>query len=502
MRHLKKHRSSGPALLARLILLFCLPGVNALAASAGMVDGDFQFSGSVMTLPNNGLIGNWVVGGRTVKVFVTTEIRQDKGPVVVGAFVEVRGIPQADGSINATRIEVRQTVGAGGVRIVFNAMIASLPNTAGFIGNWMVNSLARGITVRVTAATRLKQDKGLFATGAFVRVRGFLQNDGTIDATRIETRVVEPLENFKFLGTIESLPNTPGLIGDWVVSGRAIHVSAMTRIEQERRRVAVGVLVQIEGILQADGSINATEIKTLTVVSVSAASFSGTALAPEAITSGFGSFLSESVQAAVTIPLPLLLAGTQVKVKDSAGIERFAPLFFVSPTQINFQTPAGTALGTATVMVMNEDGDIITGTAQVAATAPGLFSANADGQGVAAALALRIKANGSQSYEPIAVFDAAQNKFVARPLDLGPETDGVFLILFGTGLRHRGSLSAVTAKIGGIDSQALFAGGQGDFVGLDQANLRVPRSLRERGEVEVELQVDDKRANKIKIHIR
>ncbi|MGH9841738.1 MAG: hypothetical protein ACREEM_23540 [Blastocatellia bacterium] len=134
--------------------------------------------------------------------------------------------------------------------------------------------------------------------------------------------------------------------------------------------------------------------------------------------------------------------------------------------------------------------------------APGLFTADASGKGVAAATALRIRADGTQSFEPIARFDAAQNKFVAVPIDLGPENEQVFLILFGTGIRARSALSAVTAKLGGVDCQAPFAGAQGDFAGLDQINVRLPRSLAGRGEVDVALTVDSQVANTVKVSIR
>ncbi|MCI0621526.1 MAG: hypothetical protein L0387_07635 [Acidobacteria bacterium] len=82
--------------------------------------------------------------------------------------------------------------------------------------------------------------------------------------------------------------------------------------------------------------------------------------------------------------------------------------------------PPGTACRAATITVTGSDGAISTGMAQIAAVAPGLFSANASGQGVAAALALRIKAVGSGSSEPVAQFDLAQNRFVTRALSLRP----------------------------------------------------------------------------------
>jgi len=239
------------------------------------------------------------------------------------------------------------------------------------------------------------------------------------------------------------------------------------------------------------------------IASVSAASFAaGGGLAPESITAGFGANLATSTQTASSLPLPTTLAGVSVKVTDSAAVERLAPLFFVSPGQINYQIPPGTANGPVSVMVTGAAGPIASGAAQIFGAAPGLFSANSSGQGVAAALALRIKADGSQSFEPVAQFDPAQNRFVPVPIDLGPATDQVFLVFFGTGLRYRSSLSAVNCAIGGASTEALFVGAAPGFAGLDQVNARLPRSLVGRGEVGVELFVDSKAANTVRVSIR
>jgi uncharacterized protein (TIGR03437 family) len=154
------------------------------------------------------------------------------------------------------------------------------------------------------------------------------------------------------------------------------------------------------------------------------------------------------------------------------------------------------------VTITSDDGTVSAGTVQIATVAPGLFAANANGQDVAAAVAARVRADGSQSFEPVARFDQAQNRFVAVPIDLGPETDQVFLILFGTGVRFRSALSAVTVKVGGADMQASFADATPGFVGLDQVNARLLRSLIGRGEVDVALTVDGKAANTVKVNIR
>ena len=74
---------------------------------------------------------------------------------------------------------------------------------------------------------------------------------------------------------------------------------------------------------------------------------------------------------------------------------------------------------------------------------------------------------------------------------------GIAMMLFGTGLRHVSSLSTVRVKIGGEEAEVFYAGPQGDFIGLDQVNVRVPRSLSGRGEVELVLMVDGQVANTV-----
>ncbi len=235
---------------------------------------------------------------------------------------------------------------------------------------------------------------------------------------------------------------------------------------------------------------------------VSAANYSALAIAGESIVAAFGTGLATGTTVATTIPLPTVLGGTRVVVRDGAGVERLAPLFFVSPNQVNYQIPAGTAAGTATVTITSSDGIVSAGAAQVATSAPSLFTADASGQGIAAAFAVRVR-NGSQTVEQVYRFDSAQGKNVGVPLDLGPAGDTVVLVLYGTGLRNRTSQNAVTASIGGANSEVLYASVAPGFIGLDQLNVVVPRSLAGRNsEVDVVVTVDGKTANTVRVSIK
>jgi uncharacterized protein (TIGR03437 family) len=248
-------------------------------------------------------------------------------------------------------------------------------------------------------------------------------------------------------------------------------------------------------ILYRQAVLNVPEL-----ASVSAASYNGE-LAAESIVAAFGENLAAGTAIATTLPLPTQLAGATVKVKDADGAERDAPLFFVSPNQINYQIPTGTSIGIASISVQNSSGETVAkGTVPITTASPALFSANTTGQGVPAASLLRVRGD-AQFYEPLARYDAEQKQFVPVPIDLGPEGDQVFLILFGTGFRASGT-SGVMVTIGDEDAEVLYAGPAPGFAGLDQANVRIPRSLISKGEVAILLTADSRSSNAVTISIR
>ena len=251
-------------------------------------------------------------------------------------------------------------------------------------------------------------------------------------------------------------------------------------------------------------TLGGSAVKAL--ATVSAASFSAGELTAEGIVAAYGTGLATSSATATSTPLPTTLAGTTVAVRDSAGVTRNAPLFFVSSGQINFVVPTGTAAGSADITVTAGDGSVSASTVTIANVAPGLFTMNTNGAGAVAAVALRIKANGTQTFETVAEFNTTTQRWVTKPIDLGADlganSDVVYLIPYGSGIRNRSSLANVTATIGGTSVPVEFAGKQGGLAGVDQLNLRLPRTLIGRGEVDLILRVDGKQANTVKVNIK
>ncbi|HLX44238.1 MAG TPA: hypothetical protein VKR43_12425 [Bryobacteraceae bacterium] len=223
------------------------------------------------------------------------------------------------------------------------------------------------------------------------------------------------------------------------------------------------------------------------------------AVTPASIASLYGSNLASETKVAGVQPPPLSLGGITLMVTDSADVARGAPLMYVSPTQINFVVPAGTASGTATFTILSA-GAPLTTTGTVQPVAPTLFSMSGDGKGVAAASAISLQAADPSIQSPVAVFSCDSSGCFSTPIGLGVDTP-VILTLYGTGIRNRSALSNVSVTINGISAQVQYAGVQPTFAGLDQVNIALPLTLRGSGEVNVVMTVDGQTANVVVIDI-
>ena len=149
-------------------------------------DGRDEIKGTIQSLPGTAnLVGDWRVSGRTVHVTATTIIDRENGPVAVGAFVEVHGLMRADGSIDATKIEINPGIsGNDGENVNFKGRIDALPSSSDLRGDWTID----GRTVHVISSTRLKGEHGPFSVGTRVKVKGIQLTGGAIVATRIQVR--------------------------------------------------------------------------------------------------------------------------------------------------------------------------------------------------------------------------------------------------------------------------------------------------------------------------
>jgi uncharacterized protein (TIGR03437 family) len=211
----------------------------------------------------------------------------------------------------------------------------------------------------------------------------------------------------------------------------------------------------------------------------------GSAVAPDSLATIFGASLAQATASATLDAngqLPTVLASTSVEIN---GV--LAPLFYVSPGQINLVVPGGLTAGTATVLIRSTtSGSTKSGTALVSASAPGIFTSDASGAG------------------PGAILNAVTYRaapFLVQTPENGADTR-TRIAVYGTGLRDADSVTAQAQDTAGNYSLTVeYAGAAPGYFGLDQVNLLLPPDLDGAGTVSLSLTADGSAANVVTLQV-
>lgn len=198
---------------------------------------------------------------------------------------------------------------------------------------------------------------------------------------------------------------------------------------------------------------------------VNAASFSpapNNSVAPGALVSIFGTNLAPTTTGAGSLPLPTVLAGTQVTINGVA-----APLIFVSQSQINAQVPFESSPGSTLNLVVKIAGlpDSKPEPVRVEAVSPAIFTLTQNGAGAAAVLhadfALVSTSAPAKPGETVLIYCTGL---------------GATQPLLKSGAAGNGELTVQipTITIGGQNARVDFSGAAPGFAGLYQVNAVVP----------------------------
>jgi len=178
------------------------------------------------------------------------------------------------------------------------------------------------------------------------------------------------------------------------------------------------------------------------------------AFAPGMLLSVFGVELAPSIQAAGSLPLPLTMLGVSATVN---GVS--APLYYVSPGQLNIQVPYETGSGTA-VLGVNNNGQVASYLFQVAPAAPGIFT---DASG-----ALVPNASGKIGQELLL--------FITGEGDVSPQLADGNTPASGTPVSGLPKPRLpVSVTVGGVAATLQFDGIPSGVAGVTQINFTVPQ---------------------------
>jgi uncharacterized protein (TIGR03437 family) len=214
----------------------------------------------------------------------------------------------------------------------------------------------------------------------------------------------------------------------------------------------------------------------------------GNVLAPGTIASLYGAnFSTQTVLADLAPPLPMTLGGVTITL-DSYPV----PIFFVSPTQINFQVPYFGIVNETTLTLTITQGSLSTSfPVEIANVAPALFTTNSQGSGQASALIAGTASipapagmfNGSRpahAGEYVSLYCTGLGSVTNTPYESYPALSDPFSITDFT----------PTVTIGGAPATVVFSGLAPGFVGLYQVNVQVPTGLTGGNALPVVLTID------------
>ena len=200
-----------------------------------------HFAAPIVALPPDGVLGEWTVGTETVVVSDKTRLLPDGVVPAVGDIADVTGFRTSDGKVDARLILIRRP---SQVEVEFFGPIQSIGET-----EWTV----RNVRVIITATTEII---GTPQVGLIAEVKGFLQPDRSVVATRI--RVREPQsEPVSFQGIIvsksgEELPAVWGIrpltSTDLLPSVISVTVTVSTTIDETKGPADVGALVHVVAV--------------------------------------------------------------------------------------------------------------------------------------------------------------------------------------------------------------------------------------------------------------
>ncbi len=196
---------------------------------------------------------------------------------------------------------------------------------------------------------------------------------------------------------------------------------------------------------------------TPAITSVSNGATFKTGFAPGSVLSVFGSELSPTTQSASSTPLPLSTKGVAVLVNGEA-----APLYYVSPGQLNVQIPYETTVNSSALLSINNNGQVTTQSFQVGEAAPGIFTNSAG--------ALVPTATASAGQEIAFYITGSGAVTPAIPTGAAPAAS--------TALGDLPKPSQyTTVTIGGVQVTIDFIGIPWGLVGVTQINVQVPSGI-------------------------
>jgi uncharacterized protein (TIGR03437 family) len=221
----------------------------------------------------------------------------------------------------------------------------------------------------------------------------------------------------------------------------------------------------------------------------------------------FGSNLAGNVAQSSTPPWQTTLENRQITIDD----QTLSPIYYMSPTQANFQIPSNAALGTQRVALrLGDTGELVAGgNLLISATSPGLFTANQSGSGQAAVYNQDNTINSASNPAPVgstvSLYGTGQGQ--VSPAVQDGTAAGTSPLSYTIAVPTANSTTCFVSQpsmcvaVGSNFANVQYSGLAPGFVGLWQINVTIPQGTPS-GAVGVRVVINSTSSNLVTIAVR
>ena len=230
----------GAVYILAVVALIGMALVPAAPAAAFDLGFDVRFTGVIQTVGGDGQA--WVIGGQTLATDSSTAVIKLVEPAAPGLWADVAAKKQADGSLLARQITVRQE------QVRLRGILTARPETN--TGDWVI----AGVTVKGTEDTKTSARSGEITVGKWVEAV-MTEEGGALTARQIFA--VGDQDAVTVSGEIQAID-----AAYWLVSGIKLNIQAEG---DEKTLVSgtpvVGLITHAAAQLQEDGTLLAQGLR-------------------------------------------------------------------------------------------------------------------------------------------------------------------------------------------------------------------------------------------------
>src|ERR1019366_7454201 len=271
----------------------------------------------------------------------------------------------------------------------------------------------------------------------------------------------------------------------------------------------VGIYVDRQDTLYVGDTGNNRVVHFLKAASVvNAATYQASVpVAQGSLATLFGGGLTADTVTVSSTTWPRTAANRQLVVNDDLQ----SPIYYIGPTQVNFQVPSNAPLGASRIAVRTADtGELVAGgSLLVSAAAPGIFTANQAGTGQAAVVNQDFTINSSSNPAPvgstISIYGTGQGQVSPSVIDgaAAPSSplSSTVAVPTSSGTTCSNSQPSMGVAIGSSFGDVKYSGLAPGFIGLWQINVLIPQGLTA-GNVGVRVVINGTPSNTVTVAVR